>query len=248
MKNFFIFLLVLTLLIGIVNAQEEPKYNFGTMQADKELNIAPGETAITKLYFYNVYGNRITHITLEAVKVPENWDISIEPVLHEITVDVSGIPTTVEENLDVKPSEAVDEIPSTIPEGIEYISSPVGYIGADPVKVKITIPKNEKIGKIGEVRIDALASWLGQDGMVTLTQGRSFDYKISVVSEEFYEKPITEEEKIEEKETKPRIAEQITGAVVQETPKPNTMIGILISVIIVLTGIIAVLMFTKKKQ
>ena len=50
------------------------------------------------------------------------------------------------------------EIPEDIPKGIEYISSAVGYIGAKPVKIKITVPENEKLGKVAIVIIDASKS------------------------------------------------------------------------------------------
>ena len=35
--------------------------------------------------------NRITHITLEVGDAPKDWDVSIEPALHETTVSVSGV-------------------------------------------------------------------------------------------------------------------------------------------------------------
>jgi len=66
MKTFFSFFLVFIFLIGIVNAQEDAKYNFGSAQGAKEFTVSPGEEITTKLFFYNIYGNRITHIILEA--------------------------------------------------------------------------------------------------------------------------------------------------------------------------------------
>lgn len=225
MKKFFIFLLVFIFFIGIVNAQEAPKYNFGSMQSAKELNIAPGETAETKLYFYNIYGNRITHVTLDVGEAPEKWDINFEPALHKTKVKISGVLTTVEENLYVRPSETVEEIPEDIPEGIEYISSSVGYIGAKPVKVKITVPKDEKFGEY-KVTINALANWLGQGGGVAFNQARSFEYTITVTSKEFteevLEKPKLREaeelEKLEEAEEleKPRLEQEKPEEVVSE--------------------------------
>ena len=61
------------------------------------MSIAPGDEVTTKLYFYNIHGNRITHISLELGEAPKNWDVSIEPALHETSVIVSGVATTVEE-------------------------------------------------------------------------------------------------------------------------------------------------------
>src|SRR3989338_946365 len=189
MKTFFFFFLVLIFLIGVVNAQEEEaKYNFGSAQSAKEISIAPGDVVTTKLYFYNIHGNRITHISLSVAEAPENWDISIEPALHESTVIVSGVTTTVEENLFVEPgSDVAESVPDDIPEGIEYISSPVGFVGAKPVLIKIKVPSNEKLGTVANVRIDGTASWLGQTGTAAITQSRSFEYIVTIVSKEFAE-------------------------------------------------------------
>ena len=115
MKKIFLFCLVLILLFGVVKAQEEEaKYNFGSAQSDKKLSISPGDEITTKLYFYNIHGNRITHIALEVAEAPENWDISIDPSLHETTVSVSGVATTIEENLYVEPGSDV-AVPKNTP-------------------------------------------------------------------------------------------------------------------------------------
>ena len=189
MRKILISLFIVFLLITLVQAQEQAKYNFGTMQAAKELNVNPGGEISTKLYFYNIYGNRATHIKLEIGEAPENWVIELNPSIKSVDYDVSGTITSVEENLYVELSEAVDEIPSVIPEGIEYISSSVGYVGAQPIEIKIIVPENEKYGTYN-LRVDASAFWLGQLGSVAIQQSRSFDYKINIVSEVFYEKPV----------------------------------------------------------
>ena len=192
MRKILISLFVIILLVNIsilAQTQEDAKYNFGSAQADKELKINPGGEISTKLYFYNIYGNRITHIKLEISEYPENWIISLTPDAHDAEVDISGILTTINENLYVEPSsDVVDEIPENVPEGIEYISSSVGYIGAKPVEIRIKVPENENYGSY-DLRIDASAFWLGQEGTAEIQQSRSFDYKINVVSEIFYEIP-----------------------------------------------------------
>lgn len=195
MKKFFLFLLFLIILVGVVNAQEkEAKYNFGSAQGAKELTISPGDEISTKLYFYNIFGNRNTHIALSVGDVPENWDVSIEPALHKITVSVSGVSTIIEENLYLRPpSDVADTIPDDIPEGIEYISSSVGFIGAKPVLIKIQVPDDEKLGTVAKITIEAVASWLGQSGTAAITQSRSFDYTITVASKEFTEEIIGNE-------------------------------------------------------
>jgi len=261
MKNFFYFFLVLIFLIGVVNAQEEDaKYNFGSAQGAKELTISPGGEATTKLFFYNIYGNRITHIILEVGEAPANWDITIEPALHETSVVVSGIPTTVEENLFVEPgTDVAESIPDDVPEGIEYISSPVGFVGAKPVLITIKVPEDAKLGTVAKISIDGVASWLGQTGTAAITQGRSFEYTVTVASSEFSEiilekAPQREEEKVEvvivqkveevEEEKAPQVIEKIVEKEVQVGIPTSTFV-IVVAVLVII--IIFVVVFLKKK-
>ena len=258
MKNFLFFFLVLIFLIGVVNAQEEEaKYNFGSAQSAKELTIAPGGEVTTKLYFYNIYGNRITHISLSVGEAPENWDITIEPALHETTVSVSGVPTTVEENLFVEPgSDVAESIPDDVPEGVEYISSPVGFVGAKPVLIKIKVPSDEKLGTAANVRIDGIASWLGQTGTAAITQGRSFEYTVTVASAEFSETIL---EKAPEKKEEVVVVKEAEKAAEEKQPETKvvekevlvgvsttTFIGVIIVLLIVIVGL--VIFFVMKKK
>ena len=248
-KVIIISLFAIFLSISLVAAQEDAKYNFGSAQADKELKTNPGGEIITKLYFYNIYGNRITHIKLEVSEFPENWIITLTPEAHDADVDVSGILTTINENLYVEISEAVDEIPENVPEGIEYISSSVGYIGADPVEIKIKVPESEKYGTY-DLRIDASAFWLGQEGTAEIQQSRSFDYKIDLVSLIFYEKPIIDDGEIKVKNETEIAPEKpgfvgITGGVIGA----NALItGILTLTAIILLMVILILVLVAKKQ
>ena len=239
-----LFIAVILVSISILAQEhEDAKYNFGSAQADKELKANPGGEITTKLYFYNIYGNRITHIKLEVSEAPENWIISLTPDAHDTEVNVSGIITTINENLYVEISESFDEIPENVPEGIEYISSSVGYIGAKPVEIKIKVPENEKYGSYNLI-IDASAFWLGQGGTAEIQQSRSFEYKIDLVSEIFYEKPVTEEpegEIIEEKEEIARITGGVIGANALTT-------GILTFTTIILIMVILILVLVAKKQ
>jgi len=254
MRKILISLFVIILLASIsilAQAQEDAKYNFGSAQADKELKINPGGEITTKLYFYNIYGNRITHIKLEVSESPENWIISLTPDAHDTEVDVSGVLTTVNENLYVEISEAVDEIPENVPEGIEYISSSVGYIGANPVEIKIKVPENENYGSYN-LRIDASAFWLGQQGTAEIQQSRSFEYKIDLVSEIFYEKPVTKDGEIKVKNETPIAPEEeglvgITGGFLGGGTKAITT-GILALTTIILLIVFLFLVSVAKKQ
>jgi len=270
MKTFFFFFLVLIFLIGVVNAQEEDaKYNFGSAQGAKELTISPGSEATTKLFFYNIYGNRITHITLEVGEAPKNWDVSIEPALHETDVVVSGIPTTVEENLFVEPgTDVAESIPDDVLEGIEYISSPVGFVGAKPVLITIKVPEDAKLGTVAKISIDGVASWLGQTGTAAITQGRSFEYTVTVASSEFSEiileeAPQREEEKeeavvvekaeeeIEEErvslaEPEIQVIEKVVEKEVQVGVSTTTFVGVVIVLLIVIAGLLIFFVIKKK--
>jgi len=261
MKFFFTFLLVFNLLLGTVYAQEAPKYNFASMQADKALSLAPGEEGITKLYFFNIEGNRNTHIALSVGEAPDNWLISFEPVLHESTVIVSGVTITFNEHLYVEPSEAVDKVPEDVPEGIEYISTAVGYVGAKALEIKIKVPVDEKLGTVGKIRIDASASWAGQVGAAAITQSRSFDYTVTVVSKEFTETvvekaPEREEEVVVEESVEEKVEEEKEPVAVQEPQivekevqvgvPTNTFIGVVIVFLIIIVGMFIFFVIKKK--
>jgi len=264
MKNFIAIIINISLLFALVSvftlAQEEAKYNFGSAQSAKELTIAPGDEVTTKLYFYNIYGNRITHISLEVGEVPKNWDVSIDPPLHETSVIVSGVATTVEENLFAEPgSDVAESIPDDVPEGIEYISSPVGFVGAKPVLIKIKVPSNEKLGTVANVRIDGTASWLGQTGTAAITQSRSFEYIVTIVSKEFTETilekaPEKKEDVVIIKETAEEIGEgPATPQVVEKVVEKEVQVGVPIStfvgviIVLVIIGIFAFVFMSKKK-
>lgn len=240
-----IILSILLISLPIALAQEAPKYNFGSMQPVKELSISPGDEAMTKLYFYNIYGNRITHISLSVSESPEDWDISFDPGLHTTTINISGIMTEVTENLYVEPSQATEEIPETVPEGIEYISSSVGYIGAKSVEITISVPEGEVLGSTHDITVSASAEWLGQTGAVAIKQSRDFDFAVKVVPKEFREEivatTIPEETTTTEQEGVPV---GLTGYLIAN----YSLIGIIIILLIVIIGLSYYSVFKDRKM
>ena len=263
-KTILLFLIISLSLASIAYAQEAPKYNFGSAQGSGELTAYPGEEISTILFFYNIFGNRITHISLSVSEAPENWEVTFNPPLHTTTVRVSGIETNVTENLFVEPSEAVNKTPEDVPEGIEYITSTVGLIGAKPVVITIKIPEDEQIGKVATVSIDGMAKWLGQSGAVAFNQARTFSYKVTVLAKEFSEtivKPQAEAEKaiseggkeVKEEATEaaeglaqpvqPEVVEQGQGA----AAKPISGIVPLLVIIIILMAAFIVVLIRKKR-
>lgn len=188
--NVFLFSILLTI---PVLAQEDAKYNFGSAQQASALTVSPGSIVSTKLYFYNIFGNRITHIKLSAENLPEVWTVAFDPPLHTVTVNISGVLTTIEENLNVvPPSDVFETKPETAPEGIEFITSPIGYVGAKPVVVTFSVPETERLGSSHNITIIGVAEWLGQTGAAAISQSRGFDYTITITGEQFTEEIVEE--------------------------------------------------------
>lgn len=209
--------------IGFAFAQESASYNLGSAMGAKEFNVAPGQEAEGILYFYNVFGNRTTHISLAVSEAPEDWEIEIEPELHTTAVDVAGVLTEVTENLYAEPDEIVDKIPAEGREGFVYIPAPNvgGFIPAKQVKVKIKVPDDEELGKTFLVEIEATGEWLGQTGTVAFKQNRDFEYKITTISPVFYERIL--------KEAGEEMGEEAVAAGEEAAP-PAGLVGLLTGV------------------
>ena len=251
MKTGLIFFIFIAL-SSIVLAEEAPKYNFGSAQASEDLTVTPGEEVSTKLFFYNIFGNRITHISLTLENAPSNWDVSIDPEQHDTTVSISGVATTINENLYVKPSEAIEVAPKDVPEGFEYISSPVGFIGAKPVIITIKVPEDEKLGTSATVTISATAEWLGKTGGIVFNQGRTFNYQVTVLSEEFteviLEKAPEKEEKIIEIPEEKEQAKAPSPKVIEKEVKVGISTSTFVGVVAVLIMIIIFTYIFMKKE
>ena len=211
MKKSCLLAAVVMLLLTIplpVRADEESKYNFASAQGGKGIAVMPGSEGKGVIYFYNIDGNRITHITLEVSQVPEDWDVEIDPPMHDMQVEVSGRVVTVTENLYVEPSEALTEEPTEVPEGMVSITVPTrGYVLAKAVYIIVRVPEDEEIGTTGDIIVSAEAFWLGQTGAAAVKQARDFEFSVEVISgeEEFTETIIGEIEKPEPE--KPRITQ-----------------------------------------
>jgi hypothetical protein len=143
------------------------------------------------MYFYNIDGNRITHVTLEVSQAPANWQVAVQPPRGETQVEVNGQPVTVTENLYVEPSEASSVEIKDIPEGMVCIPvSQRGYALAKEAKLIVRVPDDEEIGMQQEIVVTATARWLGQGGAVDFIQSRDFNFTVDVVAEvtEYQEK------------------------------------------------------------
>jgi len=232
MKLYFV-AITIALLSSLVFAQEATRYNFASLQSGNILSIPQGRTGIGNIYFYNVDGNRITHIALEIVESPDNWNISIEPELHTATYNISGLIVEIDENVFVEPSFLSDK-----PLDESYIQiGDRGYAPAKAVDIIVKIPADEIPGKKEKIVVRTNAQWLGQTGAAALGQSRDFTYTVNVLAagEEvpLVQENITESQIIEKKEEQP-----ITGLIFAN-PVTTSIIAILILIIIFLIVVIS---------
>lgn len=160
---------------------EEPaNYSFASCQESSNIQVVPGEKAEGRILFYNVDGNRITHIKLEVANAPEGWEAEINPPLHEQYYDVDGEPITVEENFSSKPTNLSPEEITDIPQGMICLEiGNRGYALARPVTIAIKVPEFEATGTYSDITITATASWLGQNGAGIIKQTRDFDFTVT---------------------------------------------------------------------
>jgi hypothetical protein len=174
---------MLLVLAGAALAQEPAKYNFASTQSSKEIKATPGGEGTGVIYFYNIDGNRITHVTLEVSRAPAGWQVEIQPPLAETQVEINGKVVSVTENLYVEPTEVLSKPVEDTPPGTVCIAVPQrGYALAKEADIIVRVPESEKIGATGGITISATARWLGQSGAAAVSQDRDFDFSVEVVS------------------------------------------------------------------
>jgi len=188
MKRLTVIFLAAALLLALPSlalAQEGAKYNFASVQGGKQIKATPGGEGEGVIYFYNIDGNRITHVTLEVSEAPANWEVAIQPPQHEIQVEIGGRIVTVAENLHVSPSALLSQETEDIPEGMACIVIPSrGYAMAQVARVIVRVPESAEIGTRGDIVISAEAEWLGQGGAAAIKQARDFEFSVEVISAE----------------------------------------------------------------
>ncbi len=231
MKKIYLLALAALLLLALplpVQADEAPKYNFASSQGAKDLKIVPGDEGTGNIYFYNIDGNRITHVSLEVSQAPSGWEVTIEPPLSERQVLVNEMPVTVVENLYVEPWELLPDEPGDVPEGMVSIKvSTRGYTLGKQAQIVISIPEDTSLGTTGTINIAAEAFWLGQSGAAAIKQARDFTFNVTAVSgsTEYTETIVSEEEEpiVEEEEPGPAgTPEPSEPSVEPAQPTPGT--------------------------
>lgn len=177
-------LVVLMTLPSVALAQDPAKYSFASAQGTKDLKVTPGGEATGMIYFYNIDGNRITHISLEVSQTPSDWQAEIQPPLGDIQVEIGGAIVTVTENLHVEPSEVLPQEPESVPQGMVCITVPNrGYALAKAAHIIVRVPESEEIGTKADITVSAVAEWLGQTGAAAIKQARDFNFSVEIVSE-----------------------------------------------------------------
>ncbi|MHB1416716.1 MAG: hypothetical protein ACYC1C_15835 [Chloroflexota bacterium] len=152
-----------------------------TAKGNGSLVVEPGGEAEGTIYFYNVDGNRITHVALAVTAAPAGWEVSIDPPQREVAVSVNGSVVNVSENVNVEPGPLLSQETAETPEGMVCISVPGrGYALARTARIVVHAPSSAQIGTKEEVHVAAEAFWLGQTGAAAIKQARDFDFAVEV--------------------------------------------------------------------
>ena len=194
--------------------------SLGANPLSMDARAKPGQEVVAAWNFYNLYGDRITHISVSKIQGPD-WEIRYEPALHEESYEVSGVIEKINENVGVEKSSVVLEIPENPPEGTAYVKHPKqeGYIPVKPVKIYITIPDDAELWQDYKFVFEAKGNCFTEPGAVIPALATQLELNIKTTTE-FYEKPVTKKSKeepegevIKEKEGLARITGAVTGVV-----------------------------------
>jgi len=166
--------------------------NFGTMQPVLAYSTTLGSTVTSKIYLYNLYGDRITHVVVKSFNAPEGWNVTFEPAKDDYLYSIPGGTTSILENLGVEPMGRTNNTEEI--EGVEYIVDPVNvgyYIPAKPLVLRIQVPRDADLWKTYDV-LFTLTGWCTADspGSVAVTQERDFSIRIRTVALEYFEQRV----------------------------------------------------------
>ena len=162
---------------------EEPaRYSFASVQGTSSFQVVPGGEAEGVIRFYNIDGNRVTHIALKVSgesRIPGGWVVEIDPPLHDEEVRSDDATVIITENLSVEPAAICSKLIEDVPDGVVCLTVPGrGYVLAQLARVVVRVPESERAGVTGDIKITAVASWLGQRGAGTISQTRDFDFNV----------------------------------------------------------------------
>lgn len=157
MKKIFL-IISITLFLSLGFAQT--MYNFASIQPTEKLTAEQGKETITKLYFYNIYGNTTTKIKFTA---KSDLIVEIEP-----------------DNLIVAPTKSLKEKPMNVSGNTEYLTIPSidGFVETKFVVIKLMVPEGAEVGK-HNLTVTATAEWLAAP--TNIVQPRDFNYEIDII-------------------------------------------------------------------
>lgn len=153
--------------------------------------VKPGTTVEVDWNFYNLYGDRATHITVSKISGPD-WTITYDPALHVQAYDVSGVIQNQTENLAIENTSVVLTIPAVSPDGISYVKHPSlpGYIPVKQIKIYIKVPDNAKLGQNYGFVFQGEGNCFTEPGAVIPAAALQLKVNITTANDVFYEKPV----------------------------------------------------------
>lgn len=188
---------VLLLLLVMAAPAALGAIGLGHMQPVQEITIPQGQRYTTPLYFYNAYGDRITHVAVSITSESSPVRVTLDPEKHLAQYNISGFIANVTENTIACPRpraplppgtsaslEKATVFPSgdpTCPPPVAYILAPTGegYLPSSVVNVTFDVPENAPVGNYA-VHIEASGFGVGERGNILPGIGGAFDYKIFV--------------------------------------------------------------------
>jgi hypothetical protein len=158
--------------------------------------VKPGTEVLVVWNFYNLYGDRTTHITVTKTSGPD-WDIRYDPAFHVEEYEVSGVVSNMSENVAIENSSVVLEIPADIPEGMDYVKHPSkdGYIPVKTLKIYISVPKNAKLWESTGFTFQAKGDCFTEPGAVIPAVATEMKVNITTTTE-YSEKKVSDKKGI----------------------------------------------------
>ncbi len=188
--GFFIFLFLFSSFSSFVSAS----CSIGATPLAMGAKVEPGTTVEVTWNFYNLYGDRTTHITVSKLIGPD-WGITYNPELHEQAYDISGVIVNQTENVAIPNSSVVVlTIPESIPEGWSYVKHPTkeGYIPVKQIKIYIEVPEKAKLWETSQFIFQAKGDCFMEPGTVIPAIAIQMKVNITTANLEFSEKPVGE--------------------------------------------------------
>ncbi len=175
---------------GIVQAA----CSIGANPLNVNAKAVPGQNVKITWNLYNIHGDRITHVVVGAVNLPDGWGVAYSPELHDAAYNVSGVLHTVEENVGLEPAGVVDAVPANPPGGVDYVRHPQGdgYIPVRPVGITLAIPDDVSIGDNYKIEFEATGNCFTGAGAAVPGIATKLNVNVDIVAENFSEEAVSE--------------------------------------------------------